>query len=172
MSTPAGTRPDPGPLARMFEDDQYAWTRARRVRHRAVLAEVGLLAALVLLTLWAASTEDGWQGTAFAVPWVVGVLGFIPLHSLLNSGIRGLFDRRLRTLDEHQRRLRSESVDRMHWPSEALTFAAWAGGIALVAVTGHIGLGLALAFLLWFAAGLLPYWRLAWTVPDEADPLA
>ena len=167
MSTPAGTRPDTSFLARTFEDDQYAWTRSRQVRPRAVLAEVGLLVALVLLALWAASTEDGWQSTAFGVPWLVGMLCFIPLHSLLNSGIRGLFDRRLRTLDEHQRRLRFESVDQMRWPSEALTFAAWACGIALVAVTGHAGLGLILAFHLWFAAGLLPYWRLAWTLPEE-----
>jgi hypothetical protein len=169
VSTPAGRRPDPGFLARAFEDDQHAWTRTRRARHRAVLAEVGLLLALVLLVLWAASTEDGWQSTAFAVLWLVGMMAFIPLHSLLNAGIRGLFDRRLRTLDEHQRRLRFESVDRMHWPSQVLTLAASACGIAVVAVTGHTALGLILAFHLWFAAGLLPYWRLSWTLPEEDD---
>ena len=32
---------------------------------------------------------------------------------------------------------------------------------------GHTVLGLFTGFLLWFTAGLLAYWHLAWTLPDE-----
>jgi len=172
VTTPSGTTrsaapaPEDSSLARIFEDDRWDWTRRRPLRRRLVVAEAGLLAVLALLTLWAASTETGFSGS-YTVAWCVGMAAFIPLHSLLNSGIRGVFDRSPRTLDEHQRRLRATAYAEVGWASYALTLAAWTCGIAVVAVTGHTGLGLALAFVLWFAAGLTPYWRLAWTMPEE-----
>lgn len=166
MSTPAGTRPDPGLLARTFEDDQHAWTRTRRARHRSVLAEAVLLAALLALTLWTAGTTTGWT-TGSAVAWCVGMLAFVPLHSMLNLGIRGVYDRRVSTLDEHQRRLRVEAAAQAGPASAALALAAWTVGISVVAVTGHTVPALCAAFLLWGAACLAPYWQLAWTLPDE-----
>jgi hypothetical protein len=96
VSTPADLRPDPGFLARTFEDDRYAWT-----------------------------------------------------------------------LDEHRRRLRAESVAQVGVASGGLTSAAWAGGTAVVALTGHTALALCMGFLLWMAAGLLPSWRLGWSMPEE-----
>ncbi|SFE36268.1 hypothetical protein [Blastococcus tunisiensis] len=153
-------------LARTFEDDRYAWTREPRVRRRAVVAEVALVVALVAATLVAASTDEEWP-TWFFVAWMVGMLGFIPLHSLLNLGIRGVLDRDKRSLDEHQRRLGERSHTAVAWPSTALTFAAWTGAVAVVGLTGHVMLALCLGFLLWFASGLLTYWHLAWTSPEE-----
>jgi len=172
VSTPAGTRradtPAPGDshLARLFEDDRWAWTRRRSLRRRLVVAEAGLLTALALLTLWAAGTDGGWS-TGYTVAWCAGMLAFLPLHSLLNSGIRGVFDRSPRTLDEHQRGLRAQAYADVGWGAYSLTLAAWTCGIAVVSITGHTALGLCLAFVLWFAAGLLPYWRLSWTMPEE-----
>ncbi len=155
-------------LTRTFEDERYAWTRTHTTRHRAVLAEATLLTALVVATLLAAGTDEGWS-TAYFLAWTAGMLLFIPLHSLLNLGIRGLFDRGRQSLDEHQRGLREHSHARVGWPMTALTLAAWAGGVTLAAATGHTALALCLGFLLWFAAGLLPYWHLAWTLADEDD---
>lgn len=57
----------------------------------------------------------------------------------------------------------------MGWYSTGLHLAAWLGAVALLAVTGHTALALGLGFLLWFAAGLLAYWHLAWTLPDEHE---
>lgn len=159
-------RPDRTYLARTFEDDRYAWARRPVVRHRLVIAEVALLAVLVAATLAASSTDDGWT-TGFFVVWTTGMLAFIPLHSLLNLGIRGVFDRSRRSLDEHQLGLRERAFARMGWPSSALTFLAWSGGVALVALTTHVVLALCWGFLLWLGAGLLPYWHLAWTAPAE-----
>jgi hypothetical protein len=70
--------------------------------------------------------------------------------------------------------MRERSHARVGRPMTALTSAAWTGGIALAASTGHTAPALRLGLLLWFAAGLLPYRHLAWTLPDEAeeDPLA
>ncbi len=155
-------------LTRTFEDERHGWARARRVRHRAVLAEAVLLAALVAATVAAAFTDDGWS-TTFFVAWSAGLLLFVPLHSLLNLGIRGLFDRGRHSLDEHQQGLREHSHARVGWPATALTLAAWSGGVTLAAGTGHTALALCLGFLLWFTAGLLPYWHLAWTLADEDD---
>jgi hypothetical protein len=167
VTTPAGTRkPEDSHLARIFEDEGLAWTRRRGLRRRLVVAEAGLLAALALLTLWTAGSEQGWT-TAYTIAWCVGMLGIIPLHSMLNAGIRGVFDRSPRTLDEHQRGLRAHAYADVGWGSYALTLSAWTCGIAVVAITDHTGLGMALAFVLWFSAGLLPYWRLAWTMPEE-----
>ena len=162
------TSPDQTYLARTFDDDRYAWARGRRVRRRAVLAEAALLAALVAVTVAAATTSAGWT-TSFFVVWTVGMLGFIPLHSVLNLGIRGVFDRDGRSLDEHQQRLRDRSFVAVAWPTTALHFSAFTGAVAVVALTGHVALALCLGFLLWFAAGLLAYWHLAWTAPDEPD---
>ena len=124
------------------------------------------MTALTASALWSASTDDGW-GIGYTVAWCVGMLAFIPLHSMLNLGIRGLYDRKTRTLDEHQRRLRVESAAQAGVASAALTCAAWTTGIAVVAVTGHTDLGFGVAFLLWGAACLLPYWHLGWTLPEE-----
>ena len=162
------TRSDQTLLDRTFEDRRHAWTRTHRVRVRAVLAEVALLTALTVATVVYALTDQGWS-TAFFVAWTAGMLLFIPLHSLLNLGIRGVFDRGRHSLDEHQRGMRERSHTAVGWPVSALTLAAWTGGIAVATGTGHTALALCLGFLLWFASGLLPYWHLAWTLPDEED---
>jgi hypothetical protein len=153
-------------LARTFDDERYAWARTRRVRRRAVLAEVALFVALIAATLASAATDQGWTTTYYIV-WTVGMLAFIPLHSVLNLGIRGVLDRDRRSLDEHQRRLGERSQSAMGWPSMALSFAAFAGAVAVVGLTGQVALGLCLGFLLWLAGGLLTYWHLAWTSPEE-----
>jgi membrane protein implicated in regulation of membrane protease activity len=160
------TPPQQTYLARTFEDDRYAWTRTRRVRRRLVVAEATLLITLMVAALVAALADVGWT-TAYLAAWAVGLFGFVPLHSSLNLGIRGLFDRSGRSLDEHQRRLREQSLGAVGAPSIALHLAAWFGGILLATGTGHPDLALAMAFLLWFIAWLLSYWHLAWTMPDE-----
>jgi uncharacterized MAPEG superfamily protein len=159
------TGPDQTYLARTFDDDRYAWARSRRVRHRAVGAQAVLLTVLIAGAVAAAATE-GWS-TSFAVLWCVGMLVFVPLHSVLNAGIRGVLDRSDRSLDEHQQRLRDRSVVAVAWPATALHFAGFTGAVAVVALTGHVAPALCLGFLLWFSAGLLAYWHLAWTAPDE-----
>lgn len=127
------------------------------------------MAALVVATL-IASSDSGWS-TPYFVVLAVGLLGFVPLHSVLNLGIRGVFDRDDRSLDEHQQRLRAQSFLAMAWPATALHLCAWAGAVAVVAVSGHVAPALYLGFLLWFTAGLLAYWHLAWTSPDEPADL-
>ncbi|SEM10494.1 hypothetical protein SAMN04515665_1314 [Blastococcus sp. DSM 46786] len=57
----------------------------------------------------------------------------------------------------------------MAWPATAMHFLAWSGGVTVVALSDHVALALCLGFLLWLAAGLLSYWHLAWTAPDEDD---
>ncbi len=167
MSTP----PQQTYLARTFDDGRYAWARSRVVRRRAVAAEVALIAVLVAATLVAATTASGWPTWLFVV-LTVGLLGFVPLHSVLNLGIRGVFDRDDRSLDEHQQGLRAQSFLAMARAATVLTLLAWAGAVTVVATTEHVMPALYLGFLLWFAAGLLPYWHLAWTAPDEpADEL-
>lgn len=156
-------------LTRTFEDERYGWTRTRRVRRRLAGVEAALMVVLVTATLIAAST-DGGPGIAFFVVWTVGMLAFIPPHSLLNLGIRGLLDRSGRSLDEHQQHTRQRSYLAVRWPSTALNLAAWAGAVALVALTTHTMLGLCLGFVLWFASHLLAYWHLAWTLPNEDMP--
>lgn len=156
------------PLTRAFEDERYAWTRTVRLRQRMVLAEATLLASLMLATVLAAGTADGWSTWFFAV-WTAGMLAFIPLHSLLNVGIRGVFDRSGRSLDEHQRSLRARSHAAVSVPGGALTGLSWVCGVAVVATTDDVALGLGAGFLLWFTAGLLAYWHLAWTLGDEDD---
>ena len=160
--------PDQTYFARTLDDGRYDWTRTRRTRRRAAAAEVALLAALVAATVLAARTDAGWT-TAYFVVWSVGLLAFIPLHSLLNLGIRGVFDRSTRSLDEHQQRTRERSFSAMAWPSSGLHLAAWSGAVAVAVLTPHVALALCLGFLLWFTAGLLPYWHLAWTSPEEPD---
>ena len=155
-------------LARAAADPRYDWTRPRTVRRRLVVAEVALLTVLLVGALMASATDDGW-GASYVVVWTVGLLGFIPLHSLLNAGIRCVFDRSTSSLDEHQRRLREQSAAAMQWPGAALTGLAVAGAVGLVVVTGHTVLGLGLGFLLWLATMLLAYWHLAWTLPDEDE---
>ncbi|WNB85529.1 hypothetical protein [Cellulomonas sp. ATA003] len=155
-------------LSRAVEDGRYDWTRSVRVRRRLVLAEVGLLTALLIGAVVASTTDDGWTAP-YLVAWVVGMFGFIPLHSLLNTGIRCVFDRSPRSLDEHQRRLREQSTAAIQWPGAVLTALALVGAVGLAELTGHTTLGLGVGFLLWFAATLLAYWHLAWTLPDEDD---
>ena len=160
------THPEQTFLARTFEDERYAWARDRQVRRRAVAGEAALLTALVAAVLTTLATGTGWS-TWFFAAWTVGMLAFVPLHSLLNLGIRGVLDRDRRSLDEHQRRLGERSHSAVAWPSAALTFTAWAGAVAAVGLTGHVAPALCLGFLLWFAGGLLTYWHLAWTSPEE-----
>lgn len=164
------TYPEQTYLARAFEDERYAWARHPRVRRRAVVAEAALLTALTGATIAAASTDTGWS-TWFFMVWTVGLVAFIPLHSVLNLGIRGVLDRDKRSLDEHQRRLGERSHSAVGWPSTALTFVAFTGAVAVVALTEHVALALCLGFLLWFAGGLLTYWHLAWTSPEEPADL-
>jgi zinc transporter ZupT len=158
--------PDQTYLARTFDDGRYDWARRREVRRRAVLGEAALVATLIAATLAAATTDSGWP-TWFFVAWTAGMLAFIPLHSVLNLGIRGVLDRDKRSLDEHQRRLAERSHSAMSWPSYALTFAAWAGAVTVLAFSEHVAPALCLGFLLWFTSGLLTYWHLAWTSPEE-----
>lgn len=160
------TESDGGHLARAFDDERHGWTRAARWRQRAVCAEVALLAVLLTVTVAAAAT-DADPPAWFVVTWTLGLFAFIPVHSVLNAGIRGLYDRRGRTMDEHQRALHDRSLVAVRWPSTGLTLLAWAGAVAIVGTTQKTGLGLAFGFLCWFAATLLPYWHLGWTLPDE-----
>lgn len=153
-------------LTRAFDDQRFSWTRTRRIRRRLVAAEVTLLATLTLVVLGASTAPKVLQ-TPSLILVAVGLFAFIPTHSLLNLGIRGLFDRRTGSLDEHQRSLRERSASATRWGNATLTLTAWVGGVALVSATGHTVLGLYLGFLLWFASGLLAYWHLAWTLPDE-----
>lgn len=153
-------------LARTFEDERYVWARHSRVRRRAVAAEVALMVALIGATLVAATSKEGWS-TWFFITWTVGMFLFIPMHSVLNLGIRGVLDRDKRSLDEHQRRMGERSHAAMSWPSTALTLAAFTGAVTVVALTEHVVLALMLGFLLWFASGLLTYWHLAWAAPEE-----
>jgi hypothetical protein len=157
-------------LARTFDDGRYDWARRPAVRRRAVVAEAALVTALTAATLAAATTDSGWP-TWFFITWTVGMLAFVPMHSVLNLGIRGVLDRDKRSLDEHQRRLAERSHSAISWPSAGLTFAAWAGAAAVVALTGHVAPALCLGFLLWFTSGLLTYWHLAWTSPEEPAEL-
>ena len=160
------THPQPTYLARTFEDERYTWARRRPVRRRAVVGEAALLTALVAAAVGAAATGTG-QAAWFFAAWMIGMLSFIPLHSVLNLGIRGVLDRDGRSLDEHQRRLGERSRSAVGWPSTALTFAAFTGAVAVVALTGQVTPALCLGFLLWFTGGLLTYWHLAWTSPEE-----
>ena len=76
-----------------------------------------------------------------------------------------------RSLDEHQQRLRERSFLAMARAATVLTLLAWAGAVTVVATTEHVMPALYLGFLLWFASGLLAYWHLAWTAPDEPADL-
>lgn len=158
--------PDQTYLARTFDDGRYDWARSRTVRRRTVVAEVVLVAVLVATTVAAAASESGWP-TWYFVVLAVGLLGFVPLHSVLNLGIRGVYDRDDRSLDEHQQRLRERSYLAMSRPATVLHLLAWAGGVTVLALSDHVMPALYVGFLLWFAAGLLAYWHLAWTAPEE-----
>lgn len=162
-SSPAH-KPTGGYLVDAFDDDRFAFTRVARNRRGLVVAEAALLGVLVVTTAVAVATEVG-RTTWYL--WTVALLAFIPVHSLLNAGIRGLYDRSGRSLDEYQRQVRAHSYEAVRWPSYALTFAAWAGAVAMTSVTDDTELAWALGFLLWFAASLLSYWHLAWTMPSE-----
>lgn len=164
------TTPQQTYLARTFDDGRYAWARSREVRRRAVAAEVALVVVLVAATVAASATDSGWPTWLFVL-LTVGLLGFIPLHSVLNLGIRGVFDRDDRSLDEHQQRLRERSFLAMARAATVLTLLAWAGAVTVVATIEHVMPALYLGFLLWFASGLLAYWHLAWTAPDEPADL-
>ncbi|MGY2128374.1 hypothetical protein [Blastococcus sp. SYSU DS0617] len=160
------TIPTQAHRASTFDDGRYGWARGRRTRRRAVAGELVVLTVLVAATVGAAATADGWP-TWFFITWLAGMWALVPLHSVLNLGIRGLFVRSNRSLDEHQRHLRMQSLDATHWPSAALTFAAVTGSLTIVARSGHVMPALCLGFLLWMASWVLPFWHLAWTAPDE-----
>lgn len=168
-SSPA-RQPRGGRLTAAFDDDRFAFTRVARTRRGLVVAEAALLGVLGVVTAVTVATDAGWT-TWHVVTWTVALLAFIPVHSLLNAGIRGLYDRSGRSLDEHQRQVRAQSYEAVRWPSYALTLAAWAGAVAVTSVTDDTQPALAVGFLLWFAASLLSYWHLAWTMPGE-DPAA
>lgn len=157
---------DKGAMARAFDDDRFAWARVGRTRRRLVLAEVGILAALTVTTVAASFGEVGWPTWISAV-WTVGLMAFVAVHICLNAGIRGLYDRRGHTLDEHQRHIRQHSHAAVGWPSGILTLAAWTSAVGVLSRTGHVRMSLALGFLLWFMAMLMPYWHLGWTLPGE-----
>jgi hypothetical protein len=158
--------PEPVYVARWFEDERKAWARRPRVRRRAVIAEATLVAALITATVVAAASDRGWP-TWFLIAWMVGMFSFIPLHSVLNLGIRGVLHRDRRSLDEHQQRMRDRSFVAVRWPSWALTFGAIIGAVTVLDRTGNVDLALCFGVLLWWAACLLAYWHLAWTAPDE-----
>lgn len=132
-------------LARTFEDERYAWARHPRVRRRAVVVEVALVVALIGATLAAVAITSGWP-TWFFVTWTVGMLAFIPPHSVRDLGIRGVLDRDKRSLDEHQRRLGERSQSAVAWPNAAPTFAAWAGAVTVLTLTERVTPALGLGF--------------------------
>lgn len=155
----------PTGLTATFEDERYAWTRRRSTRRTAVTAEVVLLLAM---TAAAVAVAFGVGAVVpFVVVWTVGFVAFIPLHAVVNLGVRGVFDRRESTLDEVQRTMRDASSAAVQ-PLRV--------GLGLVSVLAAVAVALhapvptqayALGFVLWFATWLLSTWHLAWTLPDE-----
>jgi len=169
MSAAAKTRPTD--LAATFEDDRYSWTRRRSVRRAGVVGEAVLVGALALAAL---AAGHGLLGSGvFAVVWVVGLVLFIPLHSVVNLGVRGLHDRRETTLDEVQRTQRDRSTAATHWPRLLLSLLAVL--VAVQTATSTDGAGgasggtaaFSVGFVLWFASWLTSTWHLAWTLPEE-----
>jgi len=166
MSAAAKTRPTD--LAATFEDDRYAWARRRPVRRAGVTGEAVLMGALALAALAAGHGVLG--SGVFAVVWVVGLVLFIPLHSVVNLGVRGLYDRREASLDEVQRTQRDRSAAATHWPRLLLSLLAVL--VAVQTATGADGASAGAAafsvgFVLWFASWLTSTWHLAWTLPEE-----
>ena len=166
MSAAAKTRPTD--LAATFEDDRYSWTRRRSVRRAGVTGEAVLVGVLALAAL--AAGHGVLVGGVFAVVWVVGLVLFVPLHSVVNLGVRGLYDRRAASLDEVQRTQRDRSTAATHWPRLLMSLLAVL--VAVQTATGADGAGAAAAafsvgFVLWFASWLTSTWHLAWTLPEE-----
>lgn len=156
-----------GGLAATFEDERYAWTRQRTVRRTAVAVEaalVGFLAGVPLVTAMSG------PGTVLPVAlWVAACVAFIPVHSVVNLGVRGVFDRRKASLDEVQRTMRDTATAAVTPYRIALGLVAVVAAV-LVAVHGAgTASGLAVGFAVWFASWLMSTWHLAWTLPDEED---
>jgi len=166
MSAAAKTRPTD--LAATFEDDRYAWTRRRPVRRAGVAGEAVLVGVLALVAL--ASGHGLLGGGVFAVVWVVGLALFVPLHSLVNLGVRGLYDRRETTLDEVQRTQRDRSTAATRWPRLLLSLLAVLVAVQTATSADGASSGAAafsVGFVLWFASWLTSTWHLAWTLPEE-----
>ena len=163
MSAAAKTRPTD--LAATFEDDRYAWARRRRVRRAGVVTEALLLVVLALAAL--ASAHALLSGVVFAVVWVGGMLAFIAVHSVVNLGVRGLYDRREASLDEVQRIQRDRSTAATHWPRLVLSLLAVLVAVQTTASSGRPAAACSLGFVLWFASWLTSTWHLAWTLPEE-----
>ncbi|MGQ7298323.1 hypothetical protein [Quadrisphaera sp. KR29] len=155
----------PSGLAATFEDERYSWTRRRPTRRAAVVAEVVLLLAMAAAAV--ATAHSVGSVPAFVVVWVVGFLAFIPLHAVVNLGVRGVFDRRETTLDEVQRTMRDASTAAVQPLRVGLGLVAVVAAVALAVDAPVPTQGYALGFVLWFVTWLLSTWHLAWTLPEE-----
>lgn len=152
----------PSPL---FEAERYAWTRRRTTRRSGVAVEAVLLLviAAVVLAAAVAAVGDGLTGAVVAV----GLLAFIPLHSMVNLGVRGVFDRRDASLDEAQRLMRNRSFAATQ-PARVTLGLVGVMAAVFVALNAPVpGQAYMLGFVLWFVSWLLSTWHLAWTLPDE-----
>lgn len=163
----ATTRSRTTGLAATFEDERYAWARRRAVRRRAVSVEAALVGFLVGVPL--VSTMSALSGLVPVVLWVAACLVFIPVHSVVNLGVRGVFDRREATLDEVQRSMRDTAAAAVTRYRDVLGLLAFVAAALVTWRGGGVGSGLAVGFALWFTSGLLSTWYLAWTLPDEED---
>lgn len=154
-------------LAATFEDERYSWTRRRSVRRTAVAVEVALVGFLAGVPL---VSGMGGPGTVLPVAlWVAACLAYIPVHSVVNLGVRGVFDRREATLDEVQRTMRDAASAAVNPARVVLGLLAVLVAVLVAVHGGGTGSGLAVGFALWFASWLLSTWYLAWTLPDEED---
>ncbi|MBC3763651.1 hypothetical protein ACUN7V_07025 [Quadrisphaera oryzae] len=154
-------------LAATFEDERYTWTRRRTVRRAAVGVEAAVVGFLTGVPLVAAL--GGADGAAPVVCWVAACLVFIPVHSVVNLGVRGVFDRRETTLDEVQRAMRDAATSAVNPLRVVLGLLAVVAAVLVAQHGGGTASGLAVGFALWFASWLLSTWHLAWTLPDEED---
>lgn len=154
-----------GGLAATFEDERYAWTRRTSTRRVGVLAEAVILGAVLLVALLAA--VEALPVVPSVVVWTAGFLLFIPLHAVVNLGVRGVFDRRAATLDEVQRTMRDASSAAVNPLRVVLGLVAVAAAVAVALHAPVPTQGYAVGFALWFATWLLSTWHLAWTLPEE-----
>jgi hypothetical protein len=166
-ATRTRTTSRPAGLAATFEDERYAWTRRTSTRRAGVVVEVVLLVALTAVALLAALGAV--PLLASVVVWTAGFLAFIPLHAVVNLGVRGVFDRREATLDEVQRTMRHRSSAAVHAVRVVLGLVAVVGAVAVALHAPVPTQAYSVGFVLWFATWLLSTWHLAWTLPAEED---
>ncbi|WP_433799105.1 hypothetical protein [Actinomycetospora sp. CA-084318] len=152
-----------------FDTERYAWTRRRAVRRSGVVVEVVLFLVLAAAALWAAYdvADRGIGEIGIAVLFLL----FIPVHSVVNLGVRGVFDRRAATLDEAQRTMRDRSLAAVHPARIVLGLVAVLAAVYVALHAPVPGQAYLLGFVLWFAAWMLSSWHLAWTLPDEPADL-